>query len=339
MQLLGEHAVLSDRLRRARLDAGGPALDLESEQQALQEMLNSHKGPLPEHCVRAILRELFSGTRALAKTLKVAYLGPAYSYSHLAALERFGSSAELIPVSTIPAVFEELGRKHVDFGLVPIENSTDGRVVDTLNMFTRMPLRICGEVQLRIHHYLLGKCERSEIKEVYSKPQALSQCRDWLTKHVPLARLVEMTSTAAAAQLAADKFGAAAIASIQAGVNYNLNVIAEQIEDNKNNITRFAVIGDHEARRTGRDKTAMMFEIAHLPGSLADALTAFKRNRLNLTWIESFPMPGTQSQYLFFVELEGHHNDKRVQRAISALQRKTVRLEVLGSYARSEPIA
>ena len=339
VRLLGEHATLGGRVRRARVEGGGPAIDLESEQQSMRAMLDSNKGPLPEHCVRAILRELTSGTRALAKTLKVAYLGPAYSYSHLAALERFGSSAELIPVSTIPAVFEELSRKHVDFGLVPIENSTDGRVVDTLNMFTRMPIRICGEVQLRIHHYLLGKCERSEIKEVYSKPQALSQCRDWLSKHVPLARLVEMTSTAAAAQLAADKFGAASIASLQAGVNYGLNVIAEQIEDNKNNITRFAIIGDHEARRTGRDKTATMFEIGHFPGSLADALTVFKRNRLNLTWIESFPMPGTQNQYLFFVEMEGHRGDKRVQRAMAALERKTVRLELLGSYAKSDPIA
>ena len=197
--------------------------------------------------MRAIFRELLSGTRALAKTLRVAYLGPTYSYSHLAAIERFGNSAELVPVATIAAVFEELSRKHVDFGLVPIENSTDGRVADTLDMFTRLPVRICGEVQLRIHHYLLGKCARGEIKEVYSKPQALSQCRDWLAKHLPLARPVEMTSTAAAAQLAAEKPGAAAIASLQAGVNYGLNVLAEKIEDNANNITRFAVIGDHEA--------------------------------------------------------------------------------------------
>ncbi len=173
---------------------------------------------------------------------------------------------------------------------------------------------------------------------MYSKPQALSQCREWVAKHLPQARTIEMTSTAAAAQLAAERPGAAAIASLQAGVNYGLTVLAENIEDNKNNITRFAVIGDHEGRRTGRDKTATMFEIQHTPGSLADAMTVFKRNRINLTWIESFPMPNTESEYLFFVEMEGHHSDAKIKRALAALQRKTERLEILGSYAKSSPV-
>ena len=335
---LHEFAHCSSKLSRLRHEQGGPLYDLESEQRLTEQALQSHKGPLSERTVRAVLRELVSGARSLVKPLRVAYLGPTYSYSHLAAVERFGTSTELVPVATIAAVFEELSRKHVDFGVVPIENSTDGRVVDTLGMFTRLPARICGEVQLRIHHYLLGRCERSEVKEVYSKPQALSQCRDWLAKHLPLARTVEMTSTAAAAQLAAEKPGAAAIASLQAATNYGLNAIAEKIEDNKNNITRFAVISDHEGRRTGRDKTALMFEISHVPGPLADATAIFKRNRLNLTWIESFPMPNTENEYLFFVELEGHHEDTKVKRALEALRRKTKRLEILGAYTRSEPI-
>jgi chorismate mutase/prephenate dehydratase len=338
VKLLGEYARCNEKLMRLRQGQGEPACDLETEHRVIQQAVERNKGPLNDRCLRAVLRELQSGVRLLVKPLRVAYLGPTYSYSHLAALERFGSSAELVPVATIAAVFEELNRAHVDFGVVPIENSTDGRVVDTLGMFTRLPVRICGEVQLRIHHYLLGRCERSEIKEVYSKPQALSQCRDWLSKHLPLARTVEMTSTAAAAQLAAEKHGAAAIASLQAAVNYSLSVIAENIEDNKNNITRFAVISDHVGRRTGRDKTAVMFEIAHVPGALADAAAIFKRNRLNLTWIESFPMPNTESEYLFFVEMEGHHEDTKVKRALTALERKTERLEILGSYARAAPV-
>lgn len=338
VRLLGEHAQLSERMARLRQEAGEPGFDLVAEQQALAQALEANKGPLGQNCVRAILRELNSGSRALRKQLRIAYLGPMYSYSHLAAVERFGTSAELVPVATIPSVFEELNRKQVDFGIVPLENSTDGRVADTLGMFTRMPVRICGEVQLRIHHYLLARCQRSDILEVYSKPQALSQCREWLARHLPLARTVEMTSTAAAAQLAADKQGAAAIASLQAGVNYGLNVIAEKIEDNAYNLTRFAVIGSPLDRRTGHDKTAVMFEIRHLPGSLADALAIFKRNRLNLTWIESFPMPRTESEYLFFVEMEGHVTDSRVKRAMDALRRKTVRLEILGSYAKSPPV-
>lgn len=338
VKLLHEYASCSERLSRLRHQQGGPLYDLETEQLAAQQAVESKKGPLAERTVRAILRELHSGVRAMVKPLRVAYLGPTYSYSHLAAVERFGTSAELVPVATIAAVFEGLNRKQVDYGVVPIENSTDGRIVDTLGMFTRVPARICGEVQLRIHHFLLGRCERADIKEVYSKPQALSQCRDWLARHQPLARLVEMTSTAAAAQLAAEKPGAAAIASLQAATNYGLNTIAENIEDNKNNITRFAVISDHDGRRTGLDKTALMFEVAHVPGSLADAMAIFKRNRLNLTWIESFPMPNTEKEYLFFVELEGHREDAKVKRAMEALQRRTKRLEILGAYRRSEPV-
>jgi len=338
VKLLAEHARLSTKMARFRGQAGEPVYDVEAEHQTLQQAVQSNRGPLAERCVRAIFRELISGSRALAKPIRVAYLGPTYSYSHLAAIERFGSSAELVPVATIAAVFEELNRAHVDFGIVPIENSTDGRVVDTLGMFTRLPVRISGEVQLRIHHYLLGKCDRAEIKEVYSKPQALSQCREWLAMHLPLARTVEMASTAAAAQLAAEKHGAAAIASMQAAVNYGLHIIAENIEDNKNNVTRFAVISDHEVSRTGRDKTAVMFELWHKPGSLADAMAIFKRNRINLTWIESFPMPSTEKEYLFFVEMEGHQNDTKIKRALAALGRKTVRLEILGSYAKAEPV-
>ena len=275
IKLLNEYARSHVGLAKLQTQQGEAPAEVESVHQLVQKMLQVNRGPLDNRCIAAIFRELHSGVRWLIKPLRVAYLGPTYSYSHLAAIERFGSSAELIPVATIAAVFEELNRAHVDFGMVPIENSTDGRVVDTLGMFTRLPVKICGEVQMRIHHYLLGKCERGEIREVYSKPQALSQCRDWLSKHLPLARTVEMTSTAAAAQLAAEKHGAAAIASLQAAVNYGLNVVAENVEDNKNNITRFAVISDHMGKRTGNDKTAAMFEIAHLPGALADATAIF----------------------------------------------------------------
>ncbi len=338
VKLLNEYARTSERALRARLREGESRIEMETEQQLIEEAVKLNQGPLGDRCLHAIFRELRSGIRSSVRPLRVAYLGPTYSYSHLAAIEHFGTSTELVPVATIAAVFEELNRGHVNFGIVPIENSTDGRVVDTLGMFARLPVSICGEVQLRIHHYLLGKCERGQVKEVYSKPQALSQCRDWLSKHLPLARTVEMTSTTAAARLAAEKPGAAAVASLQAGVNYGIDTIAENIEDNENNITRFAVIADHDGQRTGNDKTAVMFEIAHTPGSLADAMAIFKRNRLNLTWIESFPIPGIENEYLFFVEMEGHQQDARVKRALISLERKTERLEILGSYARSEPV-
>jgi chorismate mutase/prephenate dehydratase len=302
----------------------------------LKQLAENSPGPLPPRCVEAIIRELTSGCRSLVREARIAFMGPMYSYSHLAAIHRFGQSVEFVPVATIAAVFEDVQRGHSDFGLVPVENSTDGRIADTLDMFTRLPVRICGEIDLKIHHFLLGRFPRNDVKEVYSKPQAISQCRNWLAKHLPAARTIEVTSTTTAAQLAGEKPGAAAIASLQAGVQYGLDILAEQIEDNAGNATRFAVIGDQPAPRTGHDKTALMFQVEHRPGSLADAVNIFKRNRLNLTWIESFPIPGSKRSYLFFVEFEGHATDLRVRRAIDALAKRALRLEVLGSFPISQ---
>ena len=335
---MNDRAKLALEIGKLKNNSGISAYAPAREDEVLGRVLAMSKGPLSDRCVRAVFRELISGSRALEKDLRVAYLGPAYSYSHLAAIHRFGQSVELIPVSNIAAVFEEINLRQADYGIVPIENSTDGRVADTLDMFTRLPAHICGEVQLRIHHNLLGKCPRAEVEEVYSKPQALSQCRNWLAKHLPGARMIEVTSTSTAAQLAQDKPGAAAIASLQAGVQYGLDVLAADIEDNKSNLTRFAVIGDESGLRTGNDKCSLMFEITHKPGALADAMNVFKRNRLNLTWIESFPISRPEGGYMFFVEFEGHEDDARVRRAISALERKAVRLEILGSYARMAPV-
>lgn len=300
---------------------------------------SASRGPLPSNAIRGVFRQILSAARLQVKTIRVAYLGPAYSYTHIAALERFGESADLVPVTTIAAVFEAVNRSQADFGIVPIENSTDGRIVDTLDMFTRLPLRICGEVQIAIHHNLLSRCPRSEVSEIYSKPQALSQCREWLSNNMPQARLHEVTSTSTAAQLARDKPGAAAVASMRAAVEYDLTVVAESIQDNKNNVTRFAIIGDDDTKPTGKDRTALLLQIPHKPGSLADSLAAFKRNKINLTWIESFPLRGPELGYLFFLDFEGHSHDPRIKRTLEELERIAVRMEVLGSYPRSEPLS
>lgn len=333
--LLNQRATLTVELAKAEDPDSSTAATAPED---VARATGQNKGPLVDSCVRAVFRELVSGCRALVQPLRVAYLGPAHSYSHQAAVKRFGQSVDLTPVATISAVFEAVDRKDVQFGLVPLENSTDGRIADTLEMFVRTPVRISGEVPLRIHHHLLGKCRREEICEVGSKPQAMSQCRNWLSQHLPNARLVPMASTTVAAETAAKKPGVAAIASQQAGVNYGLCVLAERIEDNPNNVTRFAVIGHESAERTGQDITSLMFQLEHKPGALADGMTIFKRNRLNLTWIESFPLPGSDKEYLFFVELEGYETDLRVRRAIESLRKKTERLEILGSYARTDPV-
>lgn len=313
----------------------------DQDQTLLWNMIDRiNQGPLTPAELKIIFRPLLSAGRQRIRNTRVAYLGPAYSFTHQAAITRFGEMADLVPVSTIAAVFEEVNRGHVDFGLVPIENSTDGRIVDTLDMFTRLPLRVCGEVQVHVHHNLLARCERSEITEIYSKPQALSQCRDWLAKNMPQARLIEVTSTSTAAQLARDKPRAAAVASYQAAIQYDVQIIAECIEDNRDNVTRFAVIGDSVAQPTGRDRTAILLQIPHKPGSLSDALEAFRRNKINLTWIESFPLRQPQVGYLFFLDFEGHVSEPRIKRTLKELEELPPdRLEVLGSYPRSEPVS
>lgn len=282
------------------------------------------------------VRQLVAAARQTVRTQRIAYLGPAHSHTHQAAIQRFGPTAELVPVSTIAAVFEDVNRGHSEFGVVPVENSTDGRVVDTLDMFTRLPIRICGEVQIAIEHNLLAKCPRSEIVEIYSKPQAFSQCRNWLARHMPSARLHDVTSTSTAAQLARDKPGAAAIANSRAAVEYGLQIVASSIQDNPHNTTRFLVIGDVQSKPSGNDRTAILLQIPHRPGALSDALQAFKDNKINLSWIESFPLRPPESGYLFFLDFEGHSQDAKVKKAIDQIARIALRVELLGSYPRGD---
>lgn len=336
--LLNRRAALALKIGHVKNGAGRQIYDPRREEEVLDRVAASNGGPLSADCLRAVFREVISGSRAVETQLKVSFLGPLYSYSHLAALERFGHGVHLAPSASIAAVFEEVNRGLVDYGIVPIENSTDGRIIDTLGMFSRLPVRICGEAPMRIHHCLLGRGQRADVHEVYSKPQAISQCRGWIAQHLAGARVVEVTSTSTAAQLARDKPGAAAIASRRAGVEYGLEVLAENIEDNPRNVTRFAVIGRESSPRTGDDKCALLFQVPHRAGALADAMVVFKEARLNLTWIESFPVSGAEGEYLFFVETIGHETDAKVRKAQKALEEITIRLEVLGSYPRT-PLA
>ncbi len=333
LKYVSERAALAADIGRIKNDQGAEVFSPAREEEVLKNVIEANKGPLDEGTVRAIFREIISGSRALQKIIKVAYLGPEYSYSHLAAVERFGSAIEFIRVGSIAAVFEEVNRGHVDFGVVPLENSTDGGVSDTLEMFMRLPqLKISAEVRLKIHHNLLANCEQEQVRRVYSKPQALAQCRNWLSKNLPHADLKDVSSTAVAAQLAQQEPGAAAVASRQAAVRYGLRILFENIEDYPHNETRFAVIGHQEAPKSGADKTALMFKVPHNPGSLVDALDVFKANKLNLTWIESFPAKNGRKEYMFFVDFEGHVEDPKVKRALNALAEHCEQLTVLGSF-------
>jgi chorismate mutase/prephenate dehydratase len=210
-------------------------------------------------------------------------------------------------------------------------------VADTLDMFMRLPhLVICAEVRLRVHHNLMARCTQAEIRRVYSKGQALSQCRNWLSKNVPQASLHEVSSTAAAAQLALTEPGAAAVASRQAAVRYNLRILFSEIEDSPYNETRFAVVGHQKSAKTGHDKTALMFRVPHNPGSLVGALDVFKANKINLTWIESFPAKTTKPEYIFFVDFEGHTEDPKVAKALKQLGDHCEEMTVLGSFPMAE---
>jgi chorismate mutase/prephenate dehydratase len=333
LKLINERASLAADIGKIKTDQGAEVFSPAREEEVLKNVLEANKGPLEEVTVRAVFRELMSGSRALQKIIKVAYLGPEYSYSHLAAVERFGQAVEYMRVGSITSVFEEVNRSHVDFGVVPLENSTDGGISDTLDMFMRLPrLKICAEVRLKIHHNLLANCDQEQIRRVYSKPQALSQCRNWLSKNLPHADIKDVSSTAVAAQLAAQEPGAAAVASRQAAVKYGLRMLYTDIEDFPHNETRFAVIGHQESPKTGNDKTALMFKVPHNPGSLVSALDVFKSNKLNLSWIESFPAKTGKQEYIFFVDFEGHIEDPKVKRAIHALEQQCEQLTVLGSF-------
>ncbi len=321
-------------LSHATIQAGVVTSMFEATTRARQ-MVQASTGQVSTAAMQAILKHVASACLANMHRMRVAYLGPQYSYTHLAAIKYFGEAAAFAPVASIAAVFEAVTRNEAIAGLVPIENSTDGRIVDTLSMFIRRKMHVCGEVVLPIHHNLLSRTPRERIVEVYSKPQALSQCRNWLANNVPQAKLVDMSSTTAAAQIAAEKPGAAAIASIEAGREYSLDVIDANIEDNPHNFTRFAVLGREQLAPTGDDKTAIMFQVNHEPGALADSMTIFKKAQLNLTFIESFPIPDRINEYVFFIELTGHQADKNVAAAIETLSKRSQRVDVLGSYPKA----
>jgi len=338
LHLLNRRAAIAGQIGKVKADQGGEVFSAAREEEVLGNVLKENDGPLQEVTLKAIFRELISGSRAVQKIQRIAFLGPEYSYSHLAALERFGEAVAYNRTATIAAVFEEVVRKHADYGVVPLENSTDGRIADTLDMFIRMPqVKICAEIRLRVHHHLLANCQQTDVRRVYSKAQALSQCRNWLSKNIPHATLHEVASTSDAAKLVLTEPNVAAVASRQAAVRFGINILCHNIEDSPFNETRFAVIGQADSAKTGSDKTAMMFQVSHTPGALADVLNIYKANKLNLTWIESFPYREAKGEYVFFLEFDGHREDPKVKKTIVAMEDICDSVSVLGSFPATQP--
>ena len=307
------------------------------ERQIYERLISENRGPFPNDALKSVFREIISASLALEAPMKVAFLGPKATFSHLAAMQQFGLSAELVPQKSIPAVFEEVEKGRAKYGVVPVENSTEGVVSHTLDMFMESGLNINAEVLLEVSHYLLSRTGRMEdIKKVYSHPQPLAQCRKWLEENLPNVPVVDVASTTLAAQIVSEDYSAAAIASQYAATVYDLKVVRERIEDQVNNVTRFLVIAKGMAERCGADKTSLMFSVKDEPGILYRMLEPFAKRNVNLSKIESRPMKKKAWEYVFFLDLLGHMADQTVAEAVEELKGYCQFVKVLGSYPRAK---
>jgi chorismate mutase/prephenate dehydratase len=333
--LLNERARVVVRVGQVKQQSNAPIYAPDREKLVLDKVRKLNQGPLPNRCLEAVYRELMSGSFALEKPLKIGFLGPAGSFSHGAAMRKFGGSIDYVPLSDIPGVFEEVVRGHTDYGLVPVENSLHGGVIDTLDAFLSSSAQICAEVLISVHHNLLANGPWESVKSIYSKPEVFAQCRRWLSTTAKDRDVQPAASTSKAAEMASKQPGIAAIGSTLAGELYGLHALFENIEDNPDTVTRFFVIGREAARRTGDDKTAIMFTTAHKPGALAEVLDVFKELGVNLTDIEKRPSKKVNWEYYFFIDAQGHVDDAGMAQAIEEARQHCLQLTVLGSYPRA----
>lgn len=338
VEMLNDRARIVVEIGKIKRDGQSPIYAPDREQRVLEQIRRYNHGPLPDSCLDAIWRELMSGSFALERPLRIGYLGPPGSYSQIAAKRKFGSSVEYAAVDDIRSVFEEVARGHIDLGVAPIENSTEGGVQESLDSFLDCSVKVCAEVLINIHHNLLSKVPLEQVKRVYSKAEPLNQCRKWLAAQLPGAQRMPVGSSSRAAEMASRESDAAAIGSTLAAETYDLKILFANIEDNPNNITRFFVIANEYAKPTGDDKTAMMFTTAHQPGALADVLDVFRDFGLNLTHIDKRPSRRVNWEYFFFVDCLGHQEDPQVRQAIEAAGKRCLHLTVLGSFPRAKQV-
>lgn len=335
LRLLNERARLVLEVGREKSSAQSAVYVPEREREILDRLTRDNPGPFPNSSLRSLYGEIFAASQSLERPTSVAYLGPEATYAHQACQRQFGAGAQLVPLETIPDVFREVEAERVNFGMVPVENSIEGMVSHTLDLFMDSDLRICGEVFLKISHYLLSReSSPAAVKRLYSHPQALAQCRLWIEQHLPRVPVAEATSTARAAQRAVEEEGAAAVASLVAAELYGLSVLARGIEDHPQNYTRFLVIGRDVPPPSGKDKTSVVFAVKDAPGALFGSLQPFAEQEVNLTKIESRPSKRRPWEYVFFVDMEGHIGEAAVKTALDRLRADTVFLKVLGSYPR-----
>ena len=335
VKLLNQRAEISIEVGKIKDEQGLNIHDPSQESKVHNYLLELNDGPQPDDALKNIFMEIISASRAMQAPTTVAYLGPEATFAHLAAQSHFGKSVKFFPQSTISDVFDEVEMERTDYGVVPVENSSEGSVNLTMDRLILTPLSIRAEIFLRINHFLIStRKEIDEIKRVYSHPQALSQCQHWLRKNLPHCSLLEAESTAAATQMVLEDKEGAAIGSNLAASTYGLTIIAEGIEDSSSNTTRFLMIGKGKNEPSGRDKTSILFGTPHAPGALYDSLEPFAREHINLMKIESHPVKDRMWEYLFFVDFDGHLEDSKIKKCLEDLKNKVSFIKVLGSYPR-----
>src|SRR5436853_5519030 len=332
LRLINQRARLASRI--GALKAGAPAYRPEREAEILRRIAEKNAGPLAAERVTGVFREVISACRGLEQAIRVTYLGPQGTFSEQAVRQHFGRAVEALAVPSVDEAFRRCESRAVQFTVVPVENSTEGVVGRTLDLLLATPLRICGEVELRVQQNLLAKGELKDVRRIYSHAQSLGQCNAWLAQHLPNAERVAVASNAEAAQRAAGETAAAAIAGEAAAERYGLKLLARAIEDAPNNTTRFLVLGEVDASPTGRDRTSLVMSAENKPGAVHALLTPLAEHKVSMTRIESRPARGKSAlwEYMFFIDVEGHEKDPALAAAIAALRQKAPYLKVLGSY-------
>ncbi|UTA49520.1 prephenate dehydratase [Simiduia sp. 21SJ11W-1] len=336
-QLISERALCAQAVAEVKKAAGDQQVIYyrpEREAQVLRRAMERNKGPLGDEEVARLFREIMSACLALEEPIKVAFLGPEGTFTQQAALKHFGNSAVTRPMSAIDQVFREVEAGAVNYGVVPVENSTEGVVTHTLDNFIGSNLKICGEVELRIHHHLMVSdvTHTDSITRIYSHSQSLAQCRKWLDAHYPKAERIAVNSNAEAAKRIKGEWNAAAIAGEMAAELYGLQVLAEKIEDEPDNSTRFLIIGTDQVPPSGEDKTSIVVAVKNSPGALHDLLEPFQRHKVDLTRVETRPSRSGAWTYVFFIDFKGHVNEQPVQSALGEVSERVSDLKILGSY-------
>ncbi|MEQ1533422.1 MAG: prephenate dehydratase [Sideroxydans sp.] len=331
LKLFNQRAALAQQIGHAK--GTGAVLRPEREAQVLQRMADANAGPLSKQGVMQLYTEIMSQCRALEAPLRVAYLGPHGTFSEAAVLQRFGQATTGVPADTIDGVFTAVESGAANYGLVPVENSTEGAIGRTLDLLLNSNLNICGEVLLQVHQCLLSnENDLSMIRKVYSHPQSFGQCQDWLNAHLPQVERITASSNADAARLAADESFSAAIAGAQAAPHFKLKVLSQNIEDDARNTTRFLLIGKQEVAPSGKDRTSLAMSAPNRPGAMHDLLAPLANNGVSMTKLESRPSRTGLWEYVFYVDIEGHQSDAKVATALAQLKQIAAFVKVLGSY-------